>query len=69
MCHFLRYSKEKTLLFFVIRDFIGNTPLENLAKTINTDLGKIWRELSKVSIRNICCIVANFDGLPRIRAA
>ena len=31
-------AKEKTLLLFVIRDFIGTTPLANLEATIRTDL-------------------------------
>lgn len=34
----------------VIRDFVGATPLENLAKTLRTDLEKIWESLSKVYI-------------------
>jgi len=37
----------RTLLLFVIRDFVGNTPLENLQKTIEDDMHKIWNELSK----------------------
>jgi hypothetical protein len=37
----------RTLLLFVIRDFVGNTPLTNLQKTIEDDLHKIWNELSK----------------------
>lgn len=45
-----RSSKEKTLLFFVIRDHVGSTPLENLAKTLQSDLEKIWDGLSKVEI-------------------
>ncbi|WFD31493.1 Dynamin-like GTPase that mediates homotypic ER fusion [Malassezia sp. CBS 17886] len=40
-------AKEKTLLCFVIRDFIGTTPLENLQETILTDLRRIWAGLSK----------------------
>jgi hypothetical protein len=42
-------SKEKTLLLIVIRDFVGATPLENLAKTLKADLEKIWESLSKVN--------------------
>lgn len=37
----------RTLLLFVIRDFVGNTPLKNLQKTIEDDMHKIWNELSK----------------------
>lgn len=41
-------SKEKTLLLIVIRDHVGSTPLANLAKTLQSDLEKIWAGLSKV---------------------
>lgn len=37
----------KTLLLFVIRDFLGSTPLDNLKKTITVDLTNIWNGLSK----------------------
>jgi hypothetical protein len=46
-------SKEKTLLLIVIRDHVGSTPLENLAKTLQNDLEKIWAGLSKVRERDI----------------
>ncbi len=39
--------KEKTLLFFVIRDHIGATPLANLRNTLLADLGRIWASLAK----------------------
>lgn len=41
-------SKEKTLLFIVIRDHVGSTPLANLARTLQADLEKIWAGLAKV---------------------
>lgn len=41
-------SKEKTLLFIVIRDHVGSAPLDSLAKTFQADLEKIWDGLSKV---------------------
>ncbi|KAK9765237.1 Dynamin-like GTPase that mediates homotypic ER fusion [Basidiobolus ranarum] len=44
---FQQKGKQKTLLFFVIRDFIGNTPLENLTTTLTNDLNKLWSGLSK----------------------
>ena len=44
------YRAARTLLLFVIRDFVGNTPLENLQKNIEDDMHKIWNELSKVFI-------------------
>ena len=34
-------SREKTLLMFVIRDFVGTTPLENLQATVVADLEQI----------------------------
>ncbi|KAI9469940.1 MAG: RHD3/Sey1 [Benjaminiella poitrasii] len=61
-------SKEKTLLLIVIRDFVGATPLENLANTLRTDLEKIWESLSKPEGLEDCKITDYFDfmftGLP-----
>ncbi|CEG72412.1 Putative Protein SEY1 [Rhizopus microsporus] len=61
-------GKEKTLLFMVIRDFVGATPLENLARTLRTDLEKIWESLSKPEGLEDCKITDYFDfmftGLP-----
>lgn len=39
-----------TTLLFVIRDFIGQTPAENLKATLLTDLAKIWDSIKKVLI-------------------
>ncbi|QDS76729.1 Protein sey1 [Venturia effusa] len=46
---FLNDSKSipRSLLFFVIRDHIGSTPLENLRATLMADLERIWDSLSK----------------------
>jgi hypothetical protein len=44
------FSHEKTLLMFVIRDFVGSTPLANLTQTLTQDMEKIWTGLSKVSM-------------------
>ncbi|ORX84203.1 root hair defective 3 GTP-binding protein [Basidiobolus meristosporus CBS 931.73] len=44
---FQQKGQGKTLLFFVIRDFIGNTPLENLTSTLENDLAKLWSGLAK----------------------
>ncbi|CAO3701686.1 unnamed protein product [Rhizopus stolonifer] len=61
-------NKEKTLLFIVIRDHIGSVPLENLAKTFQADLEKIWSGLSKPEGLEDCKIHDYFDfmytGLP-----
>lgn len=40
-------SQTRSLLFFVIRDHVGNTPLANLRDTLVQDLTKIWSTLSK----------------------
>ncbi len=46
---FLKNSKNvtKSLLFFVIRDHLGHTPLANLKNTLMQDLERIWSGLSK----------------------
>lgn len=40
-------STPRSLLFFVIRDHIGNTPLANLKNTLLQDMSRIWSTLSK----------------------
>ncbi|TVY48139.1 Protein sey1 [Lachnellula occidentalis] len=42
-----KQSNPRSLLFFVIRDHIGATPLSNLRKTLVADLTNIWTSLSK----------------------
>ncbi|KAK4156355.1 protein SEY1 [Chaetomidium leptoderma] len=42
-----KQSQTRSLLFFVIRDHIGNTPLANLRDTLIQDLNKIWSAISK----------------------
>lgn len=42
-----KQSNPRSLLFFVIRDHIGTTPLSNLQNTLIQDLTKIWASLSK----------------------
>ncbi|KAG7098321.1 Dynamin-like GTPase that mediates homotypic ER fusion [Marasmius oreades] len=37
----------RTLLLFVIRDHIGQTPLANLQNTLTVDIQRIWESLSK----------------------
>ncbi|KAF8647142.1 hypothetical protein AX16_006973 [Volvariella volvacea WC 439] len=37
----------RTLLFFVIRDHIGNTPLSNLQNTLTQDLYRMWDSITK----------------------
>ena len=40
-------STPRSLLFFVIRDHLGTTPLANLRDTLIQDLTKIWTSISK----------------------
>jgi hypothetical protein len=40
-------QSQKTLLLFVIRDFIGTTPLENLKEVMRGSLEGVWTELGK----------------------
>ena len=42
-------SVPRSMLFFVIRDHLGHTPLENLRSTVLQDLQRIWTSLSKPS--------------------
>ncbi|KAI1262377.1 RHD3/Sey1 [Xylariaceae sp. FL1019] len=42
-----KQSTPRSLLFFVIRDHIGHTPLSNLRNTLIQDLSKIWSSISK----------------------
>ncbi|KAJ4378999.1 Dynamin-like GTPase that mediates homotypic ER fusion [Didymella sp. IMI 355093] len=46
---FVKDSKTipKSLLFFVIRDHLGTTPLKNLQNTLIQDLTKLWSNISK----------------------
>lgn len=46
---FLKDAKSvpRSLLFFVIRDHLGTTPLANLKNTLIQDLSRIWSSLSK----------------------
>ena len=43
----LRSTTHRSLLFFVIRDHIGQTPLKNLSDTLVADLTRIWSSLAK----------------------
>lgn len=49
MCPLLTWSRStpRSLLFFVIRDHLGTTPLGNLRTTLIQDLTKIWSSISK----------------------
>ena len=49
------------MLLFVIRDYIGTTPLSNLVETLKTDLTNIWSSLSKPPGLETCLIQDYFD--------
>ncbi|KAK2745276.1 Dynamin-like GTPase that mediates homotypic ER fusion [Myotisia sp. PD_48] len=61
-------SNPRSLLFFVIRDFLGSTPLQNLQNTLMQDLQRIWASLSKPEGLESSTIEDYFDfafaGLP-----
>ncbi|ORY18024.1 RHD3/Sey1 [Clohesyomyces aquaticus] len=40
-------NNPKSLLFFVIRDHLGTTPLRNLQNTLLQDLSRLWSSISK----------------------
>lgn len=40
-------TTHRSLLFFVIRDFVGTTPLQNLQKTLMEDMSRLWDSISK----------------------
>ncbi|KAJ1569062.1 Dynamin-like GTPase that mediates homotypic ER fusion, partial [Nowakowskiella sp. JEL0078] len=65
---FQKSGSPKTLLLFVIRDFTGMTPIQNLSETIIIDLNKIWDTLKKPEGKESCKINDYFDfkyiGLP-----
>ncbi|GLA02696.1 dynamin-like GTPase that mediates homotypic ER fusion [Aspergillus niger] len=42
-----RATSHRSLLFFVIRDFVGNTPLQNLQRTLMEDMSRLWDSISK----------------------
>lgn len=44
-----KQTTSRSLIYFVIRDFLGTTPLQNLRNTLMQDLSKIWTSLSKPS--------------------
>ncbi|CAL5871143.1 uncharacterized protein PFLUO_LOCUS5389 [Penicillium psychrofluorescens] len=63
-----KHTTHRSLLFFVIRDFIGNTPLKNLQKTLLEDLSRLWGTISKPAGLENSTIHDYFDfqfyGLP-----
>ncbi|KAK5101207.1 Dynamin-like GTPase that mediates homotypic ER fusion [Lithohypha guttulata] len=42
-----RKTTSRSLIYFVVRDFLGTTPLQNLRNTLMQDMAKIWTGLNK----------------------
>jgi hypothetical protein len=66
---FQRKGASKTLLFFVIRDFIGTTPLDNLKATLIKDLEKIWSTLTLVSYHAPLDCSQKISGIVQLQIA
>ncbi|KAF5386149.1 hypothetical protein D9615_002595 [Tricholomella constricta] len=54
-------THSRTLLLFVIRDHIGQTPLANLQATLIADLTRIWENLAKPTELQDCNLSDYFD--------
>lgn len=61
-------TTHRSLLFFVIRDYVGGTPLASLQKTLLEDMSRLWSSISKPSGLETSTIHDYFDfqfyGLP-----
>lgn len=64
----LNSTTHRSLLLFVIRDYVGTTPLKNLQKTLLEDLSRLWDSISKPAGLEKSTIHDYFDfqfyGLP-----
>ena len=58
---FQQKGAPKTCLCFVIRDYTGRTPIENLSETLMKDLEKIWASLNKPLGKENCTLYDFFD--------
>ncbi|KAL2848033.1 protein sey1 [Aspergillus pseudodeflectus] len=63
-----KHTTHRSLLFFVIRDFVGGTPLKALQKTLMEDMSRLWDSISKPSGLERSSVHDYFDfqfyGLP-----
>lgn len=44
-------SKGRTILLFVVRDYVGDTPKENLSKVLLDDMTRIWQSIKRQAER------------------
>lgn len=58
---FQKKGSPKTLLLFVIRDFVKSTPAESLFNTLQGDLNSIWNGLSKPALLKDSLFLDFFD--------
>ncbi|KAG5519904.1 hypothetical protein PMAC_000181 [Pneumocystis sp. 'macacae'] len=54
-------NEENSLILFVVRDYVGTTPLENLSSILRADLERIWNFLAKPENLENCTIDDFFD--------
>ncbi|KTW30962.1 dynamin-like GTPase SEY1 [Pneumocystis jirovecii RU7] len=54
-------NEENSLILFVVRDYVGTTPLENLSSILRADLERIWNLLTKPENLENCTIDDFFD--------
>ncbi|KAG4304682.1 hypothetical protein PORY_002075 [Pneumocystis oryctolagi] len=54
-------NEENSLILFVVRDYVGTTPLKNLSSILRADLERIWNMLAKPENLENCTINDFFD--------
>ena len=59
--HATTSTRGRTLLLFVIRDYIGTTPLRNLQDMLTADIERIWGSLGKPFKLEDCQLTDFFD--------
>lgn len=68
VCLVLSSTTHRSLLLFVIRDYVGTTPLQSLQKTLLEDMSRLWSSISKPAGLENSTIHDYFDfqfyGLP-----
>lgn len=54
------YSSTKTTILFVVRDFVGVTPMEALEAVILEEINKIWDAIEKVNYNLAIRLIVRF---------